>query len=137
MEKRVLLEADVHESSFEAVFEIAHSAFEDAPDQAFLGRPLNGEFLEPAFLDHAHASFERLGVDNNFLVELLNGLDQALDLPDQRGCRRPDSFHNSLGRLLDEHRLEGLLFLDLSRGFHVRLTKVSFTAAFGLRPFPG
>ena len=57
MEKGVLLEADVHKGGFEAVFEVAHLAFEDAADQAFFGGPLDGEFLEPAFLEHAPREF--------------------------------------------------------------------------------
>ena len=35
MEKRVLLEADVHEGGFQAVFEIADFAFENAADETF------------------------------------------------------------------------------------------------------
>ena len=69
VEEGVLLEADVHEGGLEAVFEVAHLAFEDAADQAFLGGALDGELLEPAFLEHGDAGFERLGVDDDFLVE--------------------------------------------------------------------
>ena len=59
-------------------------AFENAPDQAFLGRPLDREFLEPAFLGHRHARFQSLGIDDDFLVDFLHRLDHPLDFFDQR-----------------------------------------------------
>ncbi len=96
MQKGVLLEADVHEGGFEAVFEIAHLAFEDAADQALFGGALDVEFLELAVLGHGDAGFERLGVDDDFLVNLLFRLDQPLDLLDQRGRGDPDGFDDAL-----------------------------------------
>ena len=68
MEKGVLLEADIDERGFQAVFEIAHFAFENAADQTFLARAFDGEFLELAFFQNGHAGFERLGIDDDFLV---------------------------------------------------------------------
>ena len=136
VEKRVLLEADIHEGGFEAVFEVAHLAFEDAADQAFFGRPLDGEFLEPAFLGHGDAGFERLGVDDDFLVDLLDRLDQPLDFLDQGGCRGPDGFHDSLWLFLDGHRLKRFLFLHLGGGCEVRLAEVAFAGASGFCAFP-
>ena len=124
MEESVLLEPDINEGGFEAVFEVAHLAFENAADQALFGRPFDGEFLEPAFLDHAHAGFERFRVDDDFLVDLLDRLDQPLDLFDQRAGRGPDGFHDSLGLLLDGNGLERLLFLHLGGGCEVRLAEI-------------
>ena len=71
VQERVLLEADVHERGLEAVFEVAHPALEDAADEALLGGALDGEFLQLAVLQHGDAGFERLGVDDDFLVDLL------------------------------------------------------------------
>ena len=60
VKERVLLEADINKGGFEAVFEVAHLAFEDAADEALFGRPLDGEFLEPAFLGARRRGFRAL-----------------------------------------------------------------------------
>ena len=104
MEEGVLLEADVHEGGFEAVFEVAHLALEDAADQAFLGGALDVELLEPAFLEHGDAGFERFGVDDDFLVDPLDRLDQPLDLLDQVGGRGADGLDDAPGLFLDAGR---------------------------------
>src|SRR5207249_2759325 len=75
VQEGVLLETDVHEGGFKAIFEIAHFAFEDAADQAFVVGPLDGEFLQPAFLGDGHAGFERLRVDDDLLVDFFDWLD--------------------------------------------------------------
>ena len=111
VEKRVLLEADIHEGGFEAVFEIAHLAFEDAADQAFFCSSFDSKLLKPPLLGHGDAGFERLGVDDDFLVGFLDRLDQALDFLDQGGCGSPDGFHDPLWLFLDGHRLKPFLFL--------------------------
>ena len=98
MQERILLEADIDEGGFEAVFEIADFAFENAADQAFVGGAFDGEFLELAFFEDGDAGFERLGVDDDFLVDLLDRLDQALDFLDDLGRGGADGFHDALGR---------------------------------------
>jgi hypothetical protein len=82
MQERIFLEADVHERGLEAVFEVAHLALEDAADEAFLGRALDVEFLQLAILGHGDARFERLGVDDDFLVDFLFRADEPLDFLD-------------------------------------------------------
>ena len=68
MQERVLFEADVDERGFEAVFEIAHFAFEDAADEAFFAGAFDGEFLELALFHDGDARFERFGVDDDFFL---------------------------------------------------------------------
>ncbi len=79
MQKRIFLEADVHERGFQAVFEVADLALENAADEALLGRALDVEFLELAVFRHRDARFERLGVDDDFLVDFLFRADEPLD----------------------------------------------------------
>ena len=88
MQKRVFLEADVHERGLESVFEVAHLALEDAADEAFLGRALDVEFLQLAVLGHRDAGFERLGVDDDFLVDFLFRADEPLHFFDDVRRRR-------------------------------------------------
>ena len=126
MEKRVLLEADIHEGGFEAVFEIADFAFEDAADQAFFGGSLDRKLLQPPFFGHGDAGFERLGVDDDFLVGFLDRLDQPLDFPDQGGCRGPDGFHDPLWLFLDGHRLKRFVFLGRRGGLAIRFAEIAF-----------
>ncbi len=57
MQKGVFLEADVHERGFQAVFEVADVAFEDAADEALLGRALDVELLELAVFQHGRRAF--------------------------------------------------------------------------------
>ena len=98
MQEGVLLETDVHERGLEAVFQIADLAFEDAADEALLGGALDVEFLELAVLEHRDAGFQRLGVDDDFLVDFLLRADQPLDFFDER--RGGDALmvvHNALG----------------------------------------
>ena len=135
VQEGVLLEADVHEGGLEAVFEVAHPAFEDAADQALLGGALDVELLELAVLEHGDAGFERLGVDDDFLVDLLDRLDQALDFLDQVGGGGADGFDDALGLLLDGHRLERLFLLHLRRGVQVRFAEIAFAGARGFRCF--
>jgi hypothetical protein len=80
VEEGVFLEADVHEGGFQAVFKVAHLALEDAADEAFLGSALDVELFELAVFTHRDARFERLGIDDHFLVDLLFRADEALDL---------------------------------------------------------
>ena len=97
MEEGVFLEADVHERGLEAVFEIAHPAFEDAADEAFLGGALDVELLELAVFEHGDARFERFGVDDDFLVDFLLRLDEPLDFPDDLGRGGLDRLDDALG----------------------------------------
>ena len=57
MQEGVLLEADVHERGFQAVFEVAHLAFEDAADEALLGGALDVEFLQLAVFQTRRRAF--------------------------------------------------------------------------------
>ncbi len=109
MQKRVFLEANVHERGLEPVFEVAHLALEDAADEAFLGRALDVEFLQLAILGHRDAGFERLGVDDDFLVDFLFRADEPLNFFDDVRRGVLDGFEQALGRLGDFHRLEFLL----------------------------
>jgi len=75
-------QTDVHKGGFEPVFEVLDLAFEDAADEAFVAGAFDGEFLEFALFQHGDAGFERLGVDDDFLVEFLDRLDESLDFFD-------------------------------------------------------
>ena len=88
MQERVLLEPDIDERGLEAVFEVPDFALEHAADQALFGRALDGEFLEPAVFEHGDAGFERLGVDDDFLVDAFDRFDEALHFLDQT-CWQP------------------------------------------------
>ena len=79
MQERVLLETDVHERGFQTVFEIANAAFEDAADEAFFRGAFDVEFLQLAIFGDGDARFERLGIDDDFLVQFLFGTNQALN----------------------------------------------------------
>ena len=135
MEERVLLEPDIDEGGFEAVFEVADFAFEDAADEALLGRAFDGEFLELAVFEHGDAGFERLGIDDDFLVDLLDRLDEALDFLDQRRCRRAEGFHDSPGLFFDGDWLKVLVFLHFGGSVQswVRGNRLSWP---GLPAFP-
>src|SRR6266536_908871 len=82
MQESVFFKTDVHKGCFQTVLEVLHFAFENAPHEAFVTRAFNGELLEFAFFQHRDAGFERLGVDDDFLVELFHGLHQALHFLD-------------------------------------------------------
>src|SRR4030095_9216252 len=71
VQKRIFLKSDIDESRFQAVFEIAHPAFVNAAHEPLIRSALNGELLQLAFLQHAHARLERFGIDNDFLVDFL------------------------------------------------------------------
>ena len=86
MQEGVFLEPDVHERGLEAVFEVAHLALENAADEALLGGALDVEFLQLAVFEHGDARFERLGVDDDLLVDFFLRADEPLDLFDER-CR--------------------------------------------------
>ncbi len=60
-----------------------------------------------AFFEDGHAGFEGFGVDDDFLVDLLDGLDQALDLLDEVGGGGADGVDDALGLLVNGDRLEG------------------------------
>jgi len=116
VQKRVLLEPDVHKGRFEAVFQIADLAFEDAADQPLFGGAFDGELFEAAFFGDGDAGFEGFRVDDDFLVDALDGLDQPLNLFDEVVGRGAEGFHNAPGRLLDGHRGEGFLLFAARRG---------------------
>lgn len=71
VQERVFLEADVDERGFQAGFEVFDLALEDAGDDLFLARALDGEFFEHAAFHDGDAILESLGVDDDLLVELL------------------------------------------------------------------
>ncbi len=73
-------------AAFKSSFKIANLAFENAADEALLGGALDVEFLQLAVLEHGDARFERLGVDDDFLVDFFLRADEPLDFFDE--CRR-------------------------------------------------
>ena len=123
MQKRIFLEADVHERGLEAVFEVADLALENAADQSFFGRALDVEFLELAVLRHRDARFERLGIDDDFLVNLLFRADEPLDFFDEVRGGGFDGFDETFRLLLDRHRLEFFL-LHFRRRFQMRFAEI-------------
>ena len=127
MEECILLESDVHERGFQAVFEIADPAFEDAADQALFAGAFDRELLQAAFLQHRDARFERLGVDDDFLVGLLDRADQSLDLV--------DGLQEVLRLFLELHRLE--LLLHFGGRVQVRLAKVPLVQGLGVAGLRG
>ena len=134
MQERVFLETDVHERGLEAVFEVADLALENAADEAFLGGAFDVEFLQLAVFDHRHARFERLGVDDDFLVDFFLRADEPLDLFDEVGRRDLDGVQNAFRRLLDGHRLKRFFLLHLGRRVEMRLAEFLFGRA-GIRRF--
>ena len=60
MEEGIFLETDIHEGGFQAIFEIAHFAFENAADEAFLGGALDGELLELVLLRGRRRGFRAI-----------------------------------------------------------------------------
>ncbi len=111
-------------AAFKSVFEVAHLALEDAADEAFLGGALDVEFLQLAILGHRDARFERLGVDDDFLVDALLRADEPLDFLDDVGGGGADGFDQPFRLFGDFHRFE--LFLDLRGDFRVRLDEILF-----------
>ena len=132
MQERIFLETDVHERGLEAVFEVAHLALENAADEAFLGGAFDVEFLQLAVLDHRHARFERLGIDDNLLVDFFLRADEALDPFDKVGGRDLDGVQNAFRLLLDCDRLKRFFLLHLGGRVEMRLAEFLFGRA-GLR----
>src|ERR1017187_6266823 len=124
MQERIFLEADVHERGFESVFEVAHAALENAADEAFLGGALDVELFEFFILRHRDARFERLGIDDDFLMRLLFRADHPLDFLDEVRRGELDRVNETLGFLDDFHRLE--FFFHLLGDFRVRLVEIFF-----------
>src|SRR5207253_3496545 len=83
VQERVFLEADIDESSFKAVFKVLNLAFENAAYEAFVTRALNRELLELAVLQHRHPNFQGFRVNDDFLVNPYDRLDQALDFSNE------------------------------------------------------
>ena len=78
VQERIFFEADVDERGFQAGLQIFDLALEDAGDDLFFCRALDGELLELAVLHDGDAIFERLGVDNDFFVEFPGAARQQL-----------------------------------------------------------
>src|SRR5262249_27446203 len=100
MEESVFLKPDIHKSGFQTVFEVPDFAFDNAADQTFFGGAPDGELFEAAFFEHRHAGLEGLRIDDDLLVESLDGLNQPLDFLDQVARRAADGIHDPSGRFL-------------------------------------
>mgnify|MGYP003342625361 CR=1 FL=1 len=87
-----------------------------------------------AVFEHADAGFERLGVDDDFLVGLLLGLDELLDLGDDFLRGLLDGAEDALGFFLhlDGLELALLLGLDLLGRLEVRLAVIVAAGRLGL-----
>ncbi len=134
VQEGVFFKTDVHEGCLQPVFQILDFAFENAPHEAFVTRAFDGELFEFAFFQDRDAGFERLGVDDDFLVELLHGFHQALNLLDDSVGDAFDGVHDSLGRLfLDLHGFEaGFLLFHFGGNGQVGLAEI---ALFGFTGF--
>ena len=134
MQERIFLEADVHERGFEAVFEVAHLALENAADEAFLRGAFDVEFLQPSVFEHGDARFERLGVDDDFLVSFLLRPDEPLNLLHEIGRGEFDGVQNAFGLFRHGYRCKGLFLHHRSRGLELWLAEFFFVRA-GFRRF--
>src|SRR5665213_2293670 len=126
MQKRIFLEADVHERGFQAVFEVADFSLENAADETFFRRALNVEFLQLAFFHDGHARFQRLGIDDDILVRPFFRADEPCDFFHYFGRGGFDGLDNAFRRRLFEfHRLK-LFLLHLRGNFRMRLAEIFF-----------
>ena len=137
MQKRILLEADVHERGFKAILQIAHFALEDAADEAFFGRALDVELFELAVFDDGDARFKRFGVDDDFLRDFLFLADEPLDPFHEIGRGEFDGFNDAFGLFRHGHGLVGFLFLDLGRGLQIGFAKLALFVVADRRRFGG
>jgi hypothetical protein len=128
MQEGIFLEADVHERGLEAVLQIADLALENAADEALLGGALDVEFLQLAVFEHGDARFERLGVDDDLLVDFVFRADEPLDLFDEVGGGLFDGVQHALGLVPEGHRLEFLFLLHLFGGVEDAARKSFFSA---------
>src|SRR5262249_874137 len=125
VQKGIFFVTDIDKSGFESVFQIAHFAFKDAADEAFLVGALDGKFFQFSFLQNRDAGFQRLGIDDDLFVGLLHRLNDALHLLDDFVGGRTDALDDALGaRFFDWDRLEAGLFLYFGRDVHVRFAEV-------------
>ena len=132
MQERIFLEADVHERGLEAVFEVAHLALENAADETFLRGAFDVEFLQPSVFEHGDARFERLGVDDDFLVSFLLRPDEPLNLLHEGGRGEFDGVQNAFGLFRHGHRREGFFLLHPGRSCGLGLAEIFFVRA-GIR----
>ena len=138
MQERIFLEPDVHERGLEAVFEVANAAFEDAADEPFFRRALDVEFFQLAIFRNRDARFERLGIDDDFLVHFLFRTNQALNFFNNVRRRVRDGFDQTF-RLLGNFHRRKCFFRDRHgrRNFRLGFVRVfrvrrgSFGFAFG------
>ena len=65
VQERVLLESDVDEGGLQVVLQVLHTPLEYAPDESFLLRMLDHEFLETSVLKDRDAGFELLDIDDD------------------------------------------------------------------------
>ena len=88
MEEGVFLDADVHESGLEAIFQIADFAFVNTGHNALIVVAFHGEVLKSVGLHDADACFEALGTDDDFPAGGLLGdelTNKAFDRGDDAG----------------------------------------------------
>src|SRR5437867_1592126 len=138
MQEGALFKTDVHKGSLQTVLQVLDFAFENAADKAFVTGAFDGEFLEFALLEHGHAGLEGLGVNDDFLVEFPDRLDEFLDPLDDLVGDDLDGIHRALRRLfLDVDRLEAGVFLHFGRDGEVGLAEVAFFVFDGVRLFGG
>ena len=129
MQERIFLKTDVHERGFQAVFEIADAAFEDAANEPFFGRALDVELFQLAIFSDCDTRFERLGIDDDFLVHFLFGTNQALNFFNNVLRGGGDSLDQPFRLLGNFHRRE-FFFHDRRNG---RNFSLRFVRMFGGR----
>lgn len=129
VEEGVFVEADVNEHRLETVFEIADAALVDAADETLFGGALDVELFEAAFLHDGDASLEGLNVDDDFLVDALDGLDQVLDFLGDGVGDVLETFEDAFGRFLELDGLEGFLGFGFFGSFGLGFTEIVLVRA--------
>src|SRR6266481_355882 len=124
MQKRIFLETDVDESGFEAVFEIAYFALENAADEPFFGGAFDVKFFEFAFFENAHAGLKNFRVDNDFFVNAFYGFNETLHLFDERTRCGADAAHDAFWLFFNLNRGEGFFFLNLGRSLEIGFAEI-------------
>ena len=87
MEERVLFVADVHEHRLEALFDVAHAAFENAADDIAVSRAFHVVFLEHAVLHERDTLLEFFDGDDEFVASLAGSeSDESFHFIDEGEC---------------------------------------------------
>ena len=123
MQEGIFLEADIDEGGLQTIFQVADLALENAAHEPFFRGAFNGEFFETPLLQHRDARFERLGVDDDFLVNFLHWLDHPLHPLDNLVRRALDRFDKIFRLFGNIDRLETFLLLHLGGRFQMRLAE--------------